>query len=445
MFQALSHPRNKYEGHRIRHDVYRKSSPPRDGVFLFESEFTGWVPDGNGGFLETNIFEIPYTLWGDKGPICVLLHGVPTNREAKMYIQELLSPFCRTIAFDMLGMGEASMPQFYGKNKGMSVFDGKPDDSKAWDWINDVGYIAGMMDELFPDEQFFFQSDDWAGGILSHYIAQRPDEVLGAIWVDPIAFDGYPVSEIQAFGRAAMIPKQDLMDDDGNIIMPDAEFAKLLGSADQSMVQIFKTMVFDPNKYNQYKLRDIKKAYIDTDYERSRSTKGEDANSLTLRLHPIEMRVLTERSAILSPALLLPYDAELNPKGVQFGNFTGEAQVIWGSQDNMMPHAQLWRFKNVLTNANTQLVSVENAGHFAETDQPERVAEAMIDFISRVVGVGEMGDIFLGYKAIWKGDEREMIEGLRREWGIRAESDVPFDESKVGIEFQRAQPRKMRK
>lgn len=193
-----------------------------------------------------------------------------------------------------------------------------------------------------------------------------------------------------------------------------------MGAADQTMVQIYKTMVRDSHKYNQYVLREIKSAYADTDYERSRSKEGEDANSLTLRLKFDNIRTLVERAAILSPALLLPYDSRLNPKGVDFSKYTGRAQVIWALDESMMPSQARWRFKVVLHNAEVEITTIDNAGHFVETDQPELVAESMYDFMSRVVGVKGMGDIFLGLhpRSYWKGDERIMIQELRRLYGL---------------------------
>ncbi len=66
--------------------------------------------------------------------------------------------------------------------------------------------------------------------------------------LDPIAFDGYPVNEIQAIGRASMIP---------DTPEADAMSAGAFGAFDQTLVQIYKTMVYDPNVYNQYNLRRI--------------------------------------------------------------------------------------------------------------------------------------------------------------------------------------------
>jgi len=43
----------------------------------------------------------------------------------------------------------------------------------------------------------------------------------------------------------------------------------------------------------------------------------------------------------------------------------------------------------------------------------------MVSFMSNVVGVGKMGDICLGFKGIWKGDERQMIKELRKLWKIK--------------------------
>ena len=423
MYEALSHSPNKFDGHKVRLNIYRKSSPPKDGIFKFKSKFHGMVRQEDEKWKSTNDFSIGYTEWGDKGPILLLLHGAFSNRRIKLPIQELLSPFCRTIAIDILGMGGegTSIPQYYGDEEGMSIYQGKEDDSTAWDWIHDCDYIHDFMISKYPDEKFFFSGDDWGGGILSHYIDKFPKDLLGAIWISPVSFDGYPVSEIQAFGRAAMIPREDQLDDKGVPIlgMDDMLFKNFLSSSDQMMNVIFKQMIFNFSKYNQYNLREMKCSYIDTDYERARWKEGEDANSLTLRLKYDNIRTFCERAAILSPALLLPYDEKKNPKGVDFTKFRGNAQVIWGDEDTMNPSNQKWRFKAVLTNVKSlDIVSISNAGHFVETDQPEKVAEAMFNFMSNIVGINKMGDICLGFQGIWKGDEREMIKDLRQLWNL---------------------------
>lgn len=94
-------------------------------------------------------------------------------------------------------------------------------------------------------------------------------------------------------------------------------FAQLFGAFDQTLVQILKTMVWNPTVYNQYKVRWLTFPYVEVDYHRNGAGDGgtDVANSVTLRQNVHNMCVLADRAAILSPALLLPYDAGRNPNG----------------------------------------------------------------------------------------------------------------------------------
>ena len=186
------------------------------------------------------------------------------------------------------------------------------------------------------------------------------------------------------------------------------------------MVQIFKTMVYDPNVYNQYTLRDIMEPYIDVDYERSHYYDGEDADSLTMRPKWEAIRTLTDRSAILAASLQLPYDVNKNPKGVQWDKITVPTWIGWGKEDNMMPEGQKDRYHLIMPNSTVHVSSIPRAGHFAAMDQPELVAEELIRFFTRVMGVKNMGDIFLGYTGIWKGDEEDLIKDMREIYGMTA-------------------------
>ncbi len=175
-------------------------------------------------------------------------------------------------------------------------------------------------------------------------------------------------------------------------------------------------MVYDSAVYNQYKLRSITFPYVDVDYERNVSGDGVSgvANSVTLRLKMHNIRVLADRAAILSPALLLPHDETHNPNGVRYQDITVPSLIMWGEYDNMMPAAQTQRFANVLGTDDVQVTYVPRAGHFAGTDQPAFVADTIVNFLRRVLGSGALADINLGNDGIWKGDEDRMIADLRR-------------------------------
>src|SRR5918995_4300926 len=108
------------------------------------------------------------------------------------------------------------------------------------------------------------------------------------------------------------------------------------------------------------------------------------------------MRVLAERAAILSPALLLPHHPERNPEGVRYQDTTVPALIMWGEFDNMMPAAQTQRFAYALGTDDVEIQYVPRAGHFAATDNPRFVGDALVNFVRRVAGRDALADVNLG-------------------------------------------------
>ena len=416
-YEALSHPPVREAGNEPDLTIYRSAGKPEYGKFRYEAPAEGLVqvdpPHGTETHW-TREFEIAWTKWGDAGPLVLLLHGVPTNRAQWGPVQRHLARFCQTISIDMLGMGESTKPRLYGRKDDPSLH---PGGNQLWYWKSDVDYVDKLMQHEYPGQQFFFVADDWGSGILSHYAARHSNRLLGFVHLDAIAFDGYPVNEIQAIGRASQIP---------DAPEGDELFAQLFGAFDQTLVQIYKTMVHQPAVYNQYNLRWITFPYVDVEYERNVRRDGDVdvAKSTTLRLRMHAIRVLAERAAILSPALLLPYDAEKNPEGGNYQETTAPALIMWGEFDNMMPAAQTERFAYVLGTDNVEIQYVPRAGHFAATDNPRFVGNAIINFIRRIAGREALADVNLGNEGIWKGDEQLVIRDLRAIYGINAEAQL---------------------
>ncbi|WP_161954096.1 alpha/beta fold hydrolase [Candidatus Methylomirabilis limnetica] len=409
-YTQLSHAPVRAAGNDVDLSIYRKAGEPTYGKFQYKAPAEGLV-QVNGSHSEkfewTDNFEIAYTKVGSKGPLVLFLHGVPTNRAQWEDIQRHVGRFCETIAIDMLGMGESTQPRQYGKKKDKG-------DNDRWYWKHDADYIEKLMQHEYPGRKFIFVADDWGSGIASHHAAKHNDRLDALVQLDPIAFDGYPVNEIQAIGRASMIP---------NTPEGDARFAAAFGAFDQTLALIYKTLVHDPAVFNQYKLRRLTFPYVDVDYERNGTGDGvtDVAKSTTLRLKMHNIRVLADRAAILSPALLLPYDAKRNPEGVKYEDITVPTLIMWGEYDNIMPAAQTQRFANVLGTDNVHITYVPRAGHFAGIDQPRFVADTIVNFIRRVKGRKALADINLGNEGIWKGDERLLIEELRAIYGIEVE------------------------
>jgi pimeloyl-ACP methyl ester carboxylesterase len=424
-YKALSQEPNPLVGHQPRPELYKDPGEPEVGRWKFDS------PTGNEYLMEdqemASEFWIEYTRMGhtlhkEHIPTVLFLHGVPTNRRQWYDVQRRVASFFPTISIDMLGMGESA----------------KPLDYELWDWASDADYIRNMMNELLGGEKFVFVADDWGGGILATYAGKYPETLLCHILQDPISLDGYPVKEIEAIGRASGLPYDPKTRNDPT----KNPYAAAMGAFDQTLWQIYKTMVYNADKvYNQRSLRPISFPYMALDYARPgpldletlkkeasrtgdysevRDAPTKDEFGFTpvnpksaLKMHAI--RVLSQRASLLSSSLLLPFDKKENPKGVNYLKTETPVLILWGDYDNMMPPEQAYRFAIVYAEAKVDLHTIKDAGHFAATDQPKVVTETILNFLRRELGWKRMGDVYLGHGSnrIWKGDEEHVIKAVR--------------------------------
>ena len=447
MYLALKNEPDPNKGHGLPHELMGRLNEPEHGLASVNTDMNGLVlkrvknlhkasstlsglgvddmdfqhpsdaslPDPIDLIPKKGDYQIAYTIMTSQEqptveqPWLVFLHGVPTNRRQWWQVQKLCAFHFPTMSFDMLGMGQSDHPRLYGESmeyisdfmKGMSL--NPPSAYKeAWKWENDVGYIDQLIMELLPEgAPFVFVADDWGGGILSHFStkSQVRDRMVGTIYLDPIALDGYPVPEIQAIGRAAAMDN-------------DEQFSMMMGAFDQTLTQIYKTMVHNPDKrYNQYSMRDILFPYVSQDYVSPAIGIKSTSQTMHLRMHSI--RVLADRAAVLSSALLLPYHPEKNPDGVPYSMIYTPTLVMWGAKDNMMPENQRYRFVYMMKNSTVTHIPIENAGHFAGTDKPYRVTETIINWMITTFGKN-ICKVFIGLKGIFKGDEHMMVPRVQK-------------------------------
>ncbi len=411
------------DGHWPRPDLYRKpeKSRPLTGVYKFRSKRTGTVERKDGSKKRTNIFKIAWTLSGDAGPLASMTHGVPTNRTENYHLMYLTRGHMRTFSHDMLGMGESSMVMM--------------DDTDDYKWASDLDYLEAIFfgdarnEPLFRDDSGpFARADrvlwigkDWGGAHAFLMAAKYPLRSAGLVLIDPIFGPSYPVSEIQAIGRmSALLPLLEKIAEQ-NMEMGEALKGIAMGAFDQTLVQIYKTMVHLPGKaWDQWTLRDVKGTYVDADYERLPPNRDTPfANSMTLRLRPWAIAVLAQRASILAPNLLWNKHAGKNPEGAPFAAIEDETCAIWGEEDDMMSPNAVFRLSYMLPNARVAIHMLKGAGHYADRDQPEKVASIILNFIMRVHGVRALADVFLGFGGRWKGDETELIGNLRDLYGFK--------------------------
>lgn len=348
---------------------------------------------------KTGMVDIAFTMFGDKGPIVLFLHGVPTNRSQYYPIMNLLRSFCRCVCIDMLGMGESQIDRKTVVELNKNSKNKLGWQYAVWLWVYDSNYIRNFMELCYGDEKFVFVADDWGGGSLFHYASKYPNTLLNQIYIDPVALDGYPVPEIQAIGRPSPLD--------------DQTFQMAMGAFDQTAMQIYKTMVHKPNNvWNQYTLRWIHKTYVNVEYEKGFTS--------TMGLRWNNLRNLSDRSFVLGGPQLLPYHPTKNPLGVKYSKMSADCLFLWGSEDNMMPEGQRHRLRYIIDLATNGRVKVETrqvpkAGHFSGLDAPDYVAANILDYLMSKHPIKLFPDIFMGFgeTKIWKGDENLVISELR--------------------------------
>lgn len=400
LFEAYNGPRDPWAGHEANLEIYGKTPIPKHGSYT--TRFEGLVEPG-----KIERLKIKYTTMGSKGPVFILLHGVPMNRRMKIGLMKRMCKFCRVAAFDLLGMGESSQPLDF-----------------PWSWELHAMYVPGLVKDILAsfglpgNTKVFFQSDDWGSGVGAK-LAESDwgnTHCHAHLFLDPVAFSGYFISEIGTLGRASQLP-----------FVPGAknpEFNMAMGAFDQTIAQIEKSMQQSRSATNQWQQRDDLFPYVETDYERNDSAKVKGRNGverlqklmdietpyvytpLTRHLRMWNIRVLAQQSAYLRPASLQPYDAVKNPQGIQYDRVKNNVQVLFAKNDRMMPALQIYHFKYAMVNARVSVGLIPDADHFAEKDQPDWIAESYLNYIEEVLGVGALAQPFLGLTGVFKGDEK---------------------------------------
>lgn len=394
----------------------------------------------------TNRFYLAYSIMGPERDskqyhaTVLLHHGVPANRLQQLEVGKRLAMIGLTVVLiDFLGMGQSDKPLFYGDSEEQlqDVLKGKQPIGELrqyeeyFKWNYDVPLIREFAQKVIRDKFYYF-SDDWGAGPCMHYAARYGSkDLLGFGMWDPIALDGYPVHEIQAIGRAANGPATaasamaQLMGQSNNTQLKNGLhqlfFQMGFAAADQTMDQIYKTMVEDSTNFSNYTFRVISHPYTGANYVMNDN--GEKATSQSMQLKWHALWVLAQRASVLGSELLLPYHRKKNPYGVRYLKIDVDFLIMWGDRDNMMPPHQRHRLAQLVgaPRANAPRVTVQtisNAGHFAAVDKPDEVAENLAHFILDKEGRQYFAPFFGFYaRDHWKGDEEEVVNDLRKLWG----------------------------
>lgn len=302
--------------------------------------------------------EIYYEQAGSEGIPLVFLHGIPTNGAQWAEVQRLCAPYCRTYNVDLIGFGRSD----------------KPLEDWAYTFENDARILEALMDAWGHDEMVVV-GDDLGGGIALRFAATYPGRTDLCVAVDPVAYDQWPVAEIETIARWDELEG---VVSDRIFEMQAQQYPMLLGL-------FLRRMVYRDANVTGVDMRAYREPYETVDYAAGGSFLEGDAGYGDLQLDAI--RALARRAAALDPdwMLELPYE-----------NVTCPCMIAWGREDEFMDPSARYRLKRDIENAPVRLELIEEAGHLPMLDRPELVAERLLDFVTEYRGVDAVAEPYTG-------------------------------------------------
>jgi pimeloyl-ACP methyl ester carboxylesterase len=278
----------------------------------------------NGQELAINIEEC-----GSGETTLLMVHGIPTNARLWRHVQEQLKDRYRTLAMDMVGYGQSDMPL----------------DDFEHTLTNQAEAIKGVIDALGLKGKVVLVGHDHGGGACQIFASKYCDYISRLVLIDCVAFDDWPVLEVEAFN--------------GLVGADDATLQMALGQAAAAFPGLLRTGSYEKKAFTD---RNVKENYL--------SFWGRGPG-----LHGFKsmVKICTQ-----------PSNAET--MGVDHSKITCPTLVCWASHDAWMPVAVGRRLKQAIAGP-TRFQLIERAGHYVQEDRPEAVAEYIDDFLTEWQGV----------------------------------------------------------
>ncbi len=273
--------------------------------------------------------EINIEKQGDSGPALLMVHGIPTNSRLWRHAQGMLSDRYQTYAMDMVGYGQSDMPL----------------DKFQHTLTNQAEAIRAVIEGLGLKGEVILVAHDHGGGAAQIMASKYCDHISRLVLINPVAWDYWPVLEVEAFSALVGAP-----DDVLQMAMGQAAAGfhalLLMGSHD-------KTAFTDKN---------VKENYL------SFWARGPGLTGFKSLVH-----VCSE-----------PTNAET--MGVDHSKITCPTMVCWAVNDAWMPVESGRRLKAAIAGP-TRFETIERAGHYVLEDRPDVVAELIDDFVTEWEGV----------------------------------------------------------
>ena len=261
----------------------------------------------------------------------LMVHGIPTNARLWRHVQAIFKNKYTTYAMDMVGYGESDMPL----------------DAFEHTLTNQAEAIRCVIEELGLKGKVILVGHDHGGGASQIMASKYCEHLHRLVLINPVAFDYWPVLEVEGVGALAGAP--------------DEALPAAMQQAAANFAGLMRTGSFDKIVFTD---QNVKQNYL-------RFWARQDGDQLT-------------GFKSLIKVCSQPTNAET--LGIDYSGITCPTLVCWALHDAWMPKESAIRIKEKVKGP-VRLEFIERAGHYVLEDRPDAVATEIDDFITEWSGV----------------------------------------------------------
>ncbi len=269
-----------------------------------------------------NSHRVSYGEFGEGEPV-VLLHGTPSSSLVwRNVAPRLVAAGYKVHTFDLLGYGESERPRDPDVDTSISA---------------QVPVLEALL-ARWGLESAHIVGHDFGGAVAQRFAVFNPHRVKSLTLVDVVSFDSFPsprTKEQMERGLEVLIK------------VPEAEHK-------EHFREWLLTAVYNKDAF--------KKGSLDTLLEYISGTAGQ-ASLFQHQIRHYDPRHTMEIAHLLPELGKLP------------------VKIIWGADD--VWQVTDWAHKLNKTIPGSDLVILDECGHFSPEDQPDKVAQLLLDFIGK--------------------------------------------------------------
>lgn len=259
----------------------------------------------------------------------LMVHGIPTNARLWRHVQSNLEDKYKTLAMDMVGYGQSDMPL----------------DDFEHSLTNQAEAIKGVIEGLGLKGKVILVGHDHGGGVCQIFASKYCDYISRLVLINPVAFDYWPVLEVEAFN--------------GFVGADDATLQMGMAQAAAAFPGLLRTGSYDKIAFTD---KNVKQNYLQF-WGRGPGLTG-----------------------IKSLVKICSQPSNTETMGVDHSKITCPTMVCWALHDAWMPVESGRRLKAAIAGP-VRFEIIERAGHYVQEDRPDEVASLIDDFVTEWHGV----------------------------------------------------------